>query len=177
MASAVHILVSEYLATSYRPDCDYIDGEVQERHLGEEAHGLIQSAITSIFRTHRSVWGLRSVTEQRLQVSPTRYRIPDVCVVPSTKPVASVMRTPPVLCVEVLSPEDRFQRVMVRVEEYLAMGVPQVWIIDPETREAWTATAASGPVPLVEPFFTLTGTPVRISIAEIFEEIDEAPKA
>ena len=30
------ISVREYLSTSYRPDCDYVDGEVQERNLGEK---------------------------------------------------------------------------------------------------------------------------------------------
>jgi hypothetical protein len=35
MATNVLIPVSEYLKTSYSPDCDYVDGEVQERNLGE----------------------------------------------------------------------------------------------------------------------------------------------
>ena len=40
MATA-RIPVSEYLATVYRPDGDYIDGEVLERNLGEQAHSLL----------------------------------------------------------------------------------------------------------------------------------------
>ncbi len=35
MATKALIPVSEYLRTSYSPDCDYVDGEVQERNLGE----------------------------------------------------------------------------------------------------------------------------------------------
>lgn len=175
MATTTYIPVSEYLATSYQPDCDYVDGEVRERNLGEQPHGLVQGAIASIFRQRRKEWGLRSIPEQRVQVGPTRFRIPDVCVVSATDPIYPILHTPPVLCVEVLSPEDRFQRVLERVHEYLAMGVPRVWIIDPLSREVWIASKTGGTQPLVGNELTLTGTAVRISLAEIFEELDEAP--
>lgn len=176
MAAAVHISMSEYLATSYRPDCDYVDGEVRERNLGEQPHGLVQLTIGSIFLRNRKLWGLRPITEQRVQVSATRFRIPDVCVVLSSEPVHPILLAPPLLCVEVLSPEDRFQRIHERVDEYLRMGVPHVWIIDPITREVWTATTSCGTQPLQGEELTIPGTPVRLSRAEIFEELDEAPK-
>ncbi len=47
MATAVHIPVSEYLRTMYHPDCDYVDGEVLERNLGEQTHGLVQAALAA----------------------------------------------------------------------------------------------------------------------------------
>jgi hypothetical protein len=31
----VTIAVEEYLATSYRPDMEYVDGQLVERHVGE----------------------------------------------------------------------------------------------------------------------------------------------
>ena len=176
MPTTVYIPVKEYLSTSYRPDCDYVDGEVRERNLGEELHGLVQKAIAAIFFNNRSTWGLRSITEQRVQVLPTRFRIPDVCVVPSNQRIQKIHRTPPLLCVEVLSPEDRFQRVLERVQEYTRMGVSHVWIIDPMSREIWTVEGTGGPVPLEVQELTLAGTPVRIPVADIFGEIDEAPR-
>jgi Uma2 family endonuclease len=177
MATAVHIPVSEYLKTSYEPDCDYVDGEVVERTLGEQWHGLVQSAVAAIFRANRRNWGLRAITEQRVQTSKTRFRVPDVTVVPSSDPLTAILTSAPVLCVEVLSPEDRFQRVVIRAQEYQRMGVPNIWIIDPQTREIWTMAAEGGPLPMLESDLTIPGSPVRMSVAEIFEEIDEAPKA
>ena len=35
MSSATVVSVAEYLSTSYRPDLDYVDGELQERNFGE----------------------------------------------------------------------------------------------------------------------------------------------
>lgn len=42
MATAVLISLVEYLRTSYRPDCDYLDGEVVERNFGEFDHSSAQ---------------------------------------------------------------------------------------------------------------------------------------
>ena len=35
MPVAVPVSLQEYLETSYRPDCDYLDGELLERNVGE----------------------------------------------------------------------------------------------------------------------------------------------
>lgn len=175
MATVALIPVEEYLHTSYRPDRDYVDGETQKRNLGEEWHSSVQSMIASIFKQHRAAWGLRSYTEQRVQTSDTRFRVPDVCVVRASEPMRGILSTPPLLCVEVLSPEDRFSRVLERVREYVAMGVPNVWIVDPISRDIWTTTGQGDPVRHHGETLTLSGAPVHIEVAEIFAEIDEAP--
>ena len=129
----------EYLSTSYRPDCDYVDGEIQERNLGEFDHARLQTAISAYFYARRREWGICVVVEQRVQVSPTRFRIPDVCVVVG-EPTSQVFREPPFVCIEVLSPEDRISRMNEKVADYLNFGVPYVWILDPQTRKAWRCT-------------------------------------
>ena len=43
MSSATLISVSEYLKSSYRPDCDYVDGRVEERNVGEHDHAALQA--------------------------------------------------------------------------------------------------------------------------------------
>jgi len=35
-------------------------------------------------------------------------------------------------------------RVKARIDDFLAMGVPYVWVIDAETRQSYTATPAEG---------------------------------
>ncbi len=35
MATGALVSVDEYLRTSYRPDCDYVDGILVERNVGE----------------------------------------------------------------------------------------------------------------------------------------------
>jgi hypothetical protein len=56
LASATIVPVSEYLSITYRPDCDCIDREVQERNLGEREHALLQGIFTAIFCNHPNVF-------------------------------------------------------------------------------------------------------------------------
>ena len=125
------ISVEEYLATSYRPDCDYVDGEVVERNLGEWDHSSTQGAIFLYMGVRKKKWGIIIVPEQRVQVKPGRFRVPDLCVL-LNEPGEQILTKPPFLCIEVLSPEDRMKRVKERVTDYLEMGVPNVWVFDPE---------------------------------------------
>ena len=59
--------VEKYLATSYRPDCDYVDGEVIERNLGTRDHSKLQREILAWFREHRRELRLTAFPEQRVR--------------------------------------------------------------------------------------------------------------
>jgi Uma2 family endonuclease len=78
--------------------------------------------------------------EQRVQVQATRFRVPDVCLLVEDAPREKIVTTPPLLCIEILSPEDRMTRYLERVNDYFDMGVPTCWVIDPVARRAWVAT-------------------------------------
>ena len=85
-------------------------------------------------------WDITVLVEQRVQVSATRFRIPDICVIRGPKPVEQILTKPPFICIEILSPEDRWPRIQERIDDYLAMGVPYVWVLDPRTKTAYSAT-------------------------------------
>src|ERR1017187_5292265 len=86
MATSSLVSVDQYLTTSYRPDCDYVDGVLLERNAGEFDHGRLQTAIAAFYYNHRKQWGVHASTEQRVQVAPARFRIPDVCVSAEAEP-------------------------------------------------------------------------------------------
>jgi Uma2 family endonuclease len=87
--------------------------------------------------------GLCVFTELRVQVNPTRFRVPDVCVTVG-EPTEEILALPPHLCIEILSPEDRMSRLEARIADYLEMGVGSVWVIDPVSRQTYIATPADG---------------------------------
>lgn len=140
MTTSAPVSTDEYLNTSYRPDCDYIDGRVMERSSGEFEHSSLQREILFYLRDHYPALRRRLQPEQRMRVSATRFRIPDICVLAENAPTERVIATPPVLCIEILSPEDTMNRTMERIKDYFAMGVPVCWVIDPVTREGWMST-------------------------------------
>jgi hypothetical protein len=50
----------------------------------------------------------------------------------------------PLVCIEVLSPDDRFVELIERIDDYLSMGVRYVWLLDPAARRAYVATTETG---------------------------------
>jgi Uma2 family endonuclease len=133
MATIPRVLLSEYLHEVYRPDCDYVDGELEERNVGEKEHSAWQFALARFFHQRRKEWGIRIYPELRLQVAPTRYRVPDVMLLRGDAPDEQIITHPPLVCIEILSPEDRFGRMGERIADYLSMGVGHVWIVEPTT--------------------------------------------
>lgn len=172
MASPTLVSVEEYLHTVYRPDCDYVDGEIVERNMGEYKHSLLQIIHGSYFHQLSRRLPIRVATELRMRVRPTRFRIPDIMVMLKTQRVERVPDTPPFLCIEILSPEDRMFRILERIHEYLAFGVPHVWVIDPETRTAYQYTSEEGRE--VRDQLTTASPEITVSLADLFAELDEA---
>jgi Uma2 family endonuclease len=138
--AATLIPVEEYLRTNYDPDREYVDGEVVERNLGEKTHSTIQGNLIYYFRLRRDEWGIRAYPEQRVQVSRTRFRIPDVTVVKLSQEQGEIFTNPPHLCIEILSKDDTMQYMLEKIDDYLNFGVPYVWIISPENRKGSVVT-------------------------------------
>jgi Uma2 family endonuclease len=160
------VSVAEYLSTSYRPDCDYIEGEVRERNLGEFDHSRAQMRIGYWLLVHYPGTLDRMLSEQRVQVKPTRFRIPDLCLLAADAPREQIARTPPLLCIEILSRDDRMSAIMERVDDYFQMGVPVCWIVDPVARRGWLAT----PGQLTEPADgVLRAGEFEMPLAEVLE--------
>lgn len=174
MATSTPVIVplAEYLDTVYRPDRDWIDGETKERNMGEQPHARIQGYFTYFFRLNSARFGVHALPEQRVQTSARHYRIADVCVVRRSTPMEPIVCTPPLICIEVLSKDDRMSDIQERVEDYLTMGVPTVWVVDPRRRRAYSATA-SGALQPAPTELTVAGTEIRIPISDIFAELDE----
>ena len=135
------LLIDEYLHTSYRPDVDFVDGEIEERNVGEYEHARIQALLTAFLTGREKNWGTKTVVEQRIRVSPTRVRVCDLAILRADAPRERVTETPPLICIEILSPEDRLARAEVVLADYLAMGVENIWLIDPIRRSAHTFDA------------------------------------
>ncbi len=133
-AAAVLPLMSldAYLSADFEPDAEYVDGVIEERALGEFDHASWQDVLQAWFRNHSADWNLRARPEYRVKVSATRYRVPDVTVMDRALPIESILTTPPVAVFEVLSPEDSLPRVLSKLGDYEAMGIKNIFVIDPQ---------------------------------------------
>ena len=167
MKTGALVPVEEYLRTTYDPDCDYVDGEVLERNLGERDHSTLQTELIFYFRSRRKSWNIFVVAEQRVQVSSSRFRAPDICVYLGDGPKDQIFRTPPFICIEILSPEDRWERMQKKIDDYLRFGVPYVWVINPPDQRAWAYTK-DGNAEVPDGALRTENPSLAVPLAEIF---------
>jgi Uma2 family endonuclease len=135
MSTQTALSVEEYLHTVFDgSDREFLDGEVVERNMGNKSHGRAQGSFIYLLRQLEKSTGIFVIPEVRHKVTPTRYRIPDVAVFAS-EPQSEVPDQPPLIAVEVLSPDDRIGYVVPKLNEYRRWGVAHIWVADPEDRK------------------------------------------
>ena len=167
MATLTSIPLEEYLAVTYRPDCEFVDGEVRERNVGKWDHARVQWLLAAWFYSHEREWGITGSTEQRVQVAPNRIRVPDLVVL-TAGPQPDVLTAPPLLVIEILSPDDSYSDTQERAQDYRAMGVETVWIVDPKTR---TGRICRGAEWIASERLLVEGTPLFVDLPAIFSQM------
>lgn len=165
------VSVEEYLSAVYEHDCEYVDGVIEERGLGEFEHAYVQGILVTLFNNHRHDWGVYSLPEQRVQTQGSHFRVPDVTILRSGAQREPILTHPPLLVIEIQSPEDSLRRTEAKAAEYLAFGIEHVWVVDPYARVAYRSTvnglelARTGELAIPD-------TPIRIVLADLFAELD-----
>lgn len=171
MATAPTLLsLEEYLHTSYKPDVDFVDGELEERNVGEYEHARLQTLVAVFFVSYEKAWNFKTVVEQRIRVTSSRVRICDVAILRADAPREQVTETPPLLCIEILSPEDRLARAERVLADYRTMGVENLWLLDPIRRAAYTFDSTG--LHISGPTLSIAGTPIQLDLADIFAALD-----
>ena len=165
--------VREYLHTSWSPDREFVDGRIAERNLGEKDHSIIQRFLTVLFAINRAPWGVEVFPELRTQTDARKFRVPDVLVMKARQHFDRYVTHPPLIAIEILSPEDRLQLMREKAAEYSLFGVEHIWIIDPAPRIAYQYTA-TGLEEVRTGELTVPETPIRVPLADLFAELDRA---
>jgi Uma2 family endonuclease len=124
------------------PEREYelVDGQPEEKDMGGARHGRVGARLIAWMLNHVEARKLGAVygPDTTFQIGQNQ-RLPDVSFVSAARiPVdgdpEGIWPIAPDLAVEVISPNDLFDKVMSKVEEYFAAGVRQVWLVSPERR-------------------------------------------
>jgi Uma2 family endonuclease len=171
MATAIApMTVEDYLHSSFSPDVEYIDGQIEERNMGENDHSAWQKALVVWFEMQAVSAGIRVRPELRVQVDAHAYLVPDVTLLDRSRPVEPIVTHPPVAVFEILSPGDTLKRSMEKGARYESMGIRTILILDPD-----------GPAyrfregrlePLTDRAFALEGSQARFDLDEIAKLVD-----
>lgn len=158
------------MSTSYRPDQEMLEGELVKRNVGEYDHSNLQGALVAWLRRRQRDWNIRVMPQQRVRVSASRFRVPDVSVVSREQELEQVFTRPPLICIEVLSKDDTLRSMQDRVDDYRAFGVPNMWLLDPVKRRAYLCMHGDFREPEAQ-VLEVAGTPIRIPLGELFADL------
>jgi len=86
-------------------------------------------------------------------------------------PQPDVLTDPPLLVIEILSPDDSYSDTQERTQDYRKMGVETVWIIDPKTR---TGRMCSGTDWVESSRLEVKGTSLYVNLPDIFSQLTSA---
>ena len=162
------VSVDEYLKTTYHPDCDYVDGALEERNLGEPEHAEVQGALVEWFRSHGKEWNIRALPQARVQTTATRFRVADVGLYSREYPVKQLRNERPLVVIEVVSPEDRISRYEQRIKDYRSVGIRHIWTIDPQTQRGFDCSTGSW---METQCFAIANSPIAVDLSVIFAEL------
>ncbi len=159
---------------------ELVDGELVEKSMGTEAGCIAAQVVWQLEDWKRCTRAGHVFTSdasyQCFPETPERVRRPNVSFIrsdrlPGRRIPKGHCRIPPDLAVEVVSPNDGYSEVRIKVEEYLRAGFPVVWLVDPETRTV-EMRRADGTVTLLHEGDELTTEEVvpgfRCLVAELF---------
>lgn len=76
------------------------------------------------------------------------------------------------LCVEIISSEQSVRDIQERTDDYLAMGVRGVWVLDPVRRGAFVP-GPSGSLQLQQGILAVADTPIQLELDEILQEFHD----
>ncbi|MBI4612364.1 MAG: Uma2 family endonuclease [Planctomycetes bacterium] len=105
-------------------------------------HGLVRQnvgAAIHVFLAKNPIGFVFQNSGTKTKSHPDQVRFPDVAYfsrkrLPEGKIPRKNFPVVPDLAIEVVSPSDKWPRLLARVEEFLAGGTKSCWVVDPESR-------------------------------------------
>ncbi len=176
MAAAVAVTpaysIEDYLnGPNLDPDMEYIDGELREKPVAGRTHGRLQAILIAWFEKHADEWGVVPAGEVRTRVTKTRVRLPDLMLSPTGYP-NQIQIDPPLIVIEIVSPNETFAELFEKLDDYETMGVPNIWVIHPAQRRGWMVRDGSLHRTVR---FTVESSPIYLDLDETFARYDRHP--
>ncbi len=144
MLAKTQISVEEYLALVFpdRPEPDYVHGEVVQRAVPTPVHSQTQARLILLFGQLLPRFQMALLPELRVRIEPDLFRVADLAVYRGARPEGRCATGPALVVVEIVSPDDRYNDLIPRLDDYRRWGVPNVWLVDPLLKRLYEYTAA-----------------------------------
>ena len=165
--TAANLLTLEEFRARYadeKPYYEYWFGEAVQKSVPTWLHVLLQSILTDLFKQA----GYKSGPELELRIDPDWQPKPDVA---AAETIEHPYPTKPIeIVAEVLSPEDSMTRVFRKCRNYARIGIANIYVFDPESRDVWQWDRQSQNLSLIDTLLLPNGR--SIDVLRIWQELD-----
>jgi len=140
--SAITIDEFEQLPAALAENSELIDGELVDVSGNTPIHNAIRDFLVELLRPRVADQKLgKIISEQEFDFDGNAHG-PDLALIGASKmglidPRKRVQRFVPDFAIEIVSPNDRFEQLMSKATRYRRCGTKEVWIISPDTRDAF----------------------------------------
>ena len=167
MAAAPQLLSLEEFRARYaqeKPYYEYWFGEAVQKTTPTWLHSILQSILGELLRRA----GYRAGSELELRIDPNWQPVPDIA--GTLKTIREPYPTEPIeVVIEILSPDDRMSYILNKCRHYSRIGIPQIFVFDPESRQAWQWTNNS-----LEAISQMRlGNGSVIELSSVWQQLDE----
>jgi Uma2 family endonuclease len=162
MATTTQLTADQYLKMHFEElEPEFVHGELVERPMPTSLHGRLHYLLA--LRLQNAGFGMIGV---RMRLADDVIRIPDLAFF--REPTEERIPTsPPLIVVEIISPDDRYYEPMKKLDEYRTWGVENIWIVEPDLKKFHVYDSGG----LIEAKqFELPGAGIRIPADELFAE-------
>lgn len=152
----------------HKPTYELLDGVPVQKTLPTRLHSILQFVLAVLLKEI----GFKSRPELTLAIDDAWEPTPDVCGILGAEedpyPTHAIA-----VAIEVLSPDDRFTRVIQKCRKYAEWGIPDILVYDPVGREVWHWDTVTGGLRESRDSYQFKSLPVTISHSEVFRRLDE----
>ncbi len=132
----------ELLAMGDIGPTELIDGRIVQMSPTGGEHGQVEfdlgRLLGNFVAEHKRGWVMGGEVGIYIRRNPDRVRAADVAFISRErlphKPRPGFLEVAPELVVEVISPNDTWEEMRRKLEDYFSIGVDRVWVVEPENR-------------------------------------------
>jgi Uma2 family endonuclease len=117
-----------------KPYFEYWFGQPVQKSMPTWIHSMLQKIIMRLLDDA----GYESGAEVKLKISADFQPLPDVSAVLPGQVELPYPTRPVEVVVEILSPDDQFSQVLGKCQFYGDLGIKNIYVVDPETRQIWS---------------------------------------
>jgi Uma2 family endonuclease len=108
------------------------------------------------------------MSELRVQIEQDLFRVIDFAVYRDARPEGRYATSPAFVAIEIVSPDDNYNNLTQRLEDYRRWGVPHVWLVDPWLKRLYEYTEKGL---LQHPALRLAEFDFELSAEELFKAL------